>query len=622
MKKTWIAICMAVLLLGAVGCNRGDGWFEPWDNLNGGGTASDGELSKESASDYAPDSDIDEAWKNPETTMEGAIEIDLSTITNENAPDGVKFEDGTLTIKEAGKYALSGSLVGNIVVKNTDDRVQLFLNGATISTPQTSANAALVFEKTSAERILTAVANTVNTLSDSVGDTDADGDGAVIQAKKCSLIVNGSGKLILKGVGEDATGLKVKKQLFIVDTQLEIEAVNHGIKANEKIWVYDADIKLNVGGDGMKTDMEATDQTEAAEYAADPEAGYIYIENTSLDITSGDDGISANNCLYFANNENNTVKIVTNGGAPNKVTESSSDNADGKALKAAGITLVEGDSETDVPASYEENYALVITGGNFDLNSNDDAITSKGNLIVSGGNFQIASGDDGLHAEYLTKISGGEITVSKSYEGVEGAAVEITGGVVNVVSTDDGINAANKDLRNYDFHIYIGGGTITVDAEGDGVDANGWIKMDGGDLTIYGPTRNDNGALDADNGFLMNGGNLCAIGSIGMVENPASNSEQCYISLNLSSQQKAGTVVEVYDDSETLLYTVTPKKVYQSVILSFTQFEQGKTYTVKVGSTTYNATLNSIGTALGTNQGGMGNQGGRPGPGGPGGGRW
>lgn len=616
MKKTVMAICMAALLLGAVGCNGGGEWFDPWDNLNGGGTASDGELSKENASDYTPESEVKEEWKEPEVEIEGAVHINLSTLAADNAPDGTEFANGTLTVKEGGRYALSGSLTGNIVVKDTDGSVQIFLNGATVSTPQTSACAALVFEKTSSERMLTVVKNTVNTLSDSVGDTDADGDSAAVQAKKCSLVVNGGGKLLLKGVGENATGLKVKKQLVIVDTQLEIEAVNNGIKADEKISIFDATIKVNAGGDGVKTDMEATDEAEAAEYAADPEAGYIYIENTSLDITALDDGISANNCLYIANNDANTVKIITNGGAPSTVTEASSDRADGKALKADGITLVEGDTETDIPASYEENYALVITGGNFELNSNSDAVTSKGNLIISGGDFQIATGDDGLHAEYLTKISGGEITVSKSYEGVEGAAVEITGGVVSVVSVDDGINAANADLKNYDYHIYIGGGKITVDAQGDGVDANGWIKMDGGELIVYGPTGRDNGSLDSDKGFLMNGGNLCAVGSSGMVENPASNSEQCYISLNLSAQQAAGTAVEVYDDSETLLYSVTPTKTYQSVIISLAQFEQGKTYTVKVGSNTYEVTLNSIGTALGTNQGGAGNQGGRPGPGG------
>ncbi len=632
MKKSVIAILVATLMLGATGCNllgnssSSESWFDPWDHLEGGGLASDGDVSKDSASDYLPDSSVKEEWKEPETEVEGVVNVDLSALTAENAPAGTKLENGTLTIKEGGMYALSGKLVGNIVVKDSDGAVQLILDNATVTTPETSVSAAILFEKTDAERILTAKAGTVNTLSDSVGDTDADGDGAAVQAKKCSLVVNGEGKLILKGVGENASGLKVKKELTIVGTTLEIEAVNNGVKADEKISVYDANIKIVAGGDGIKTDMEAGSREEAAELSADPNAGYIYIEDTSFDITAGDDGISANNCLYIANNENDLVKIQTNGGAPNKITEQSSDNADGKALKADGITLVEGEEETDIPASYEGNYALVVTGGKFEINSNDDAVTSKGNLIISGGEFALASGDDALHAEYVTKITDGNISISKSYEGVEGAAVEITGGTIDLVSVDDGINAANKDLTGYDYHIYIGGGNITVDAEGDGVDSNGWTKMDGGTLLVHGPTMGGNGSLDSDRGVLTNGGDLIAVGSAGMVERPGDNSAQCYISINLSSTQAAGTVIEVYDENDAPLYTFTPKKRYQSVIISLAAFEQGKTYTVKVGSETYEATLTNIGTALGTNQWGGGNQGWMPGPGGggfpPGGGWW
>ncbi len=650
MKKTVMTVVLAAILLGATACESVNGllnffssdeeahssspleesssangdngnvdeeWFDPWDNLEGGGTAEDGEVSDEKADDYLQpdDADKEEDWQ--ESDVEGAVNIHFSTLTADNAPEGTEFEDGTLTIKADGVYALNGTFTGNVVVKDSDGAIQVMLNNATIVTPEDSASAAILFEKTGKDRVLTAVSGTVNTVSDSVGDTDADGDGAAIQAKKCSLVVNGGGKLILNGVGEEAAGLKVKKELTIVDTQLEINAVKNGIKADQKISVYNANIKIVAGGDGMKTDMEAGTAEEAAEFAADPNAGYIYIENTSFDITAGDDGISANNCLYIANTEANTVKIMTNNGAPNTVTEASSDNADGKALKADGITLVEGDTETDIPAGYEENYALVITGGKFEINSNDDAITSKGNLIISGGEFTIATGDDALHAEYLTKITDGDITITKSYEGVEGAAVDIRGGTLDITSADDGINAANKDLSNYEYYIYISGGDITVNAQGDGIDSNGWVKIEGGKVIVHGPTNGGNGSLDADRGILMNGGDLCAVGAAGMVENPGANSAQCYISLNLSSTQSAGTVIAVYDENGTALFTLTPKKTYQSVIISLSSFAQGKTYTVQVGDSAYEATLTNIGTALGTNQGGWGNQGFVPG--GPGG---
>ena len=131
--------------------------------------------------------------------------------------------------------------------------------------------------------------------------------------------------------------------------------------------------------------------------------------------------------------------------------------------------------------------------------------------------------------------------------------------------------------------------------------------------TIYGPTKQDNGSLDSETGVLITGGNLIAIGPTGMVETPVKNSTQCYISINLPSSQSADTPIKVYDEDENELLNITPQKKYQSVILSLCEFNLNDTYIVEIGSQTYEAKLTSIGTALGTNSMGGGNQGGRPG---------
>lgn len=614
-----LSVCFALASCGTDKEDSSEKLFVPWDNLGGGGTASSTEISDKTANDYSPESYVAVSAEQRETGTENAVSVDLSALASDNAPEGTAYEKGKLTISTSGVYVLSGKLNGCVCVEDTDGTVRLVLDGAEISSTEEQTSAALVFKQTDSLRILTVAESTTNILSDSVGDTDAEGDGAALQAKKCSLTINGGGKLVLNGIGESAAGLKVKKQLTVLGTSLEISAVKNGIKADKKILFFDADVTVTAGNDGIKTDMEASNEAEAAEYAADPEAGYIYVENSSFDITAGDDGFSANNGMYFANTDRNTVRIQTNGGAPSRITETSSDNANGKALKTDGITLTEGETETDVPASYVENYSLIIAGGKFELDSNDDAIHSKGNLFVTGGEISIAAGDDGLHAEYLTKITGGKIDIVRSYEGIEGAVVEITDGDVSVVATDDGINAANSELKNYNFYIYINGGNIFVDAEGDGVDSNGTITIDGGRLIVYGPTGSGDASLDSEKGVSVNGGELLAVGSSGMVENPASGSEQCYISLTLPSRQSAGTEICIYDSENNLLFSAAPTKVYQSVIVSLSAFEKGKSYTVMVGGTAYTATLNATGTALGSNQTGGGNQGFNPGWGGPGG---
>lgn len=627
MKKITAILCvlLVVTLLTAVfcSCNKEEK-FDPWDNLSGNQNGADiGDTSDETADGY-----INDEIKNDKSDANGSYDesssntyiIDLNSITSADLSDitAYSYKKNELTIKSSGVYVLSGKFSGAISVKDTDRAIQIVLAGVEISTNEDQTAAAIVFKKpdgeTISERTLTIKEGTENIISDSLGDNATDGDGAVIQAKKRSLVINGTGKLTLNCKGEETSGIKVKTALTINGPTIIInDALKNGIKADEQIILKNADITIKADNDGIKTDMEPSTEEEANLYASDSKYGYIYIENANLDIISGDDGISANNCLYIANTDKNTIKIQTNGGAPTFVSEFLSDNVDGKALKAGGIEY----NDVDYPASYSDNYGLIITGGNFILDSNDDAIHSKGNVLISGGTFDISTGDDGIHAEYLNKIIDGNIIINKSYEGIEGATVEILGGNIKLYAMDDGINAANGDLRNYTFYILISGGKIEIDADGDGIDSNGTFKMTGGDVIVYGPTENGNGSLDADTGIIVTGGNLCAVGSAGMVENPSKNSTQHYISLTLPSYATANTQITVTDKDGKEVYSTTPTKKFQSVIISLDCFEKGETYIITVGESSYEATLESIGTAIGTNMNGHGNQGFMPG--GPGG---
>lgn len=603
MKKKTNILSLIILLTGCSN-NISTSKFDPWDNLNGGGNISSVEVENIILDNYNPENIIEIKDEQLNTSEENATLINLD-----------EYKEDKLVINVSGVYVLSGNYNGEIEVGScNDEEVRIILNSVNIQTKESSLNPAILFKKTSALRILTIKDNTINTLKDNVGNVGDDAEESIISSKKSSLTINGKGTLNLETVGEYSSGIKVKKELTIIDTSININANKNGIKADDKIITQGARISINALNDGMKTDKEPESEEEALEFASSMEEGYIYIKNSSIDIISGDDGIDANNAMYIDNLTDNHINIVTNNGAPSSITESSSDNADGKAIKVGGITYTDAnDNEIDYSATYENNYSLIIKGGTFNLNSNDDAISSKGNLFILDGTYDISSGDDAIHAEYLTSISEGTIKINKCYEGIEGASVEIRGGNININSVDDGINAANSDLTNYDYYVYISGGNIYVDAEGDGVDSNGWIKIEGGNLTIYGPTKQDNGSLDSETGVLITGGNLIAIGPTGMVETPVKNSTQCYISINLPSSQSADTPIKVYDEDENELLNITPQKKYQSVILSLCEFNLNDTYIVEIGSQTYEAKLTSIGTALGTNSMGGGNQGGRPG---------
>ena len=67
--------------------------------------------------------------------------------------------------------------------------------------------------------------------------------------------------------------------------------------------------------------------------------------------------------------------------------------------------------------------------------------------------------------------------------------------------------------------VVITGGTLSIDAEGDGLDSNGNVTMSGGIVIVNGPTQGGNGALDYNGTFEITGGTLVAAGTTDMAMN-------------------------------------------------------------------------------------------------------
>jgi formylmethanofuran dehydrogenase subunit C len=134
------------------------------------------------------------------------------------------------------------------------------------------------------------------------------------------------------------------------------------------------------------------------------------------------------------------------------------------------------------------------------------------------------------------------------------------------VSIDDGINVAggndgssvqgrpgrNNFSESGDNKLDISGGYVSVNALGDGLDANGSMYMSGGTVVVSGPTNNWNGALDYDGVFEMSGGFLAAAGSSGMAQ-ALPNNQSIFRNYELLNVQQAGTLVHL-EDSEGRLY--------------------------------------------------------------------
>ena len=207
----------------------------------------------------------------------------------------------------------------------------------------------------------------------------------------------------------------------------------------------------------------------------------------------------------------------------------------------------------------------------------------------------------------------------------------INGGNVNVTASDDGLNAADGSgtetmgggrmfggfgsTASYDFSVTVTGGTLYVNAGGDGLDSNGTLVISGGNVFVDGPVDNGNTAVDSEASAVINGGNLVAMGSSGMLETPSSGSSQNVLVVMFNETKQAGTEITVKDASGKVLLTHTTAKSAVCAILSSEAFESNGTYTVTVGNNSFEVTLtssvmtvNTSGTAVNAGGFGMGGQ--------------
>ncbi|GHU75834.1 hypothetical protein FACS189461_2660 [Spirochaetia bacterium] len=471
----------------------------------------------------------------------GAVTVRLadgaSTVTTGGSAASVRIDNrsNSITITAAGTYALSGTLSRGSVVVDVDGNVNLILNGVNIS----SADGAPLALFGKQKKVITLAAGTQNTLTDAATYTrfykDDEPNGALFS--KNALTINGTGALTV--TGRFNNGISCKDDLRIMSGNITVTAKNNAVKGNNSLVVKGGTLGVSSAKDGIKSDSEKDGQ------------GWVYIEQARLTITAAEDGIQGYNAVH----------------------------------------------------------------------------------IVSG-TMTINAGDDGVHADKVLVIDGGTITIPKSYEGLEAAKIVINGGDITLTSSDDGINAADGTggdnfgggrgagpvpggrggrggfaggtppaapgggMANSNCFIIIAGGKITVNAEGDGIDANGSALMTGGTLIVDGPVGRGNGALDSDAGFTVKGGLILAAGAVGMAQTPSTASTQYSAALTFRQVKATGTRVVVQDAAGKTIADYTFAKQFQSLIISAPAFARGGTYSVSVNGVKSSFTLGGLVTAV------------------------
>lgn len=577
----------------------------------------------------------------------GAVEISLLGDSCKISGNGAYANGDTLVISGGGKYVLSGTWEGSIVVSAYDSsKVFVKLKGVEVSCEDDAC-----FQVDKADKVfLTLAEGTENTFESGENYSDEalqDGTGGAIFAHD-DLTINGSGSLTVKAGYKH--GIDANDDLILAGGTIQVSAPKDGIHVNDSIRIREAAISIEAQDDGVATAKEG---------------GYLYMESGSLHIESSDDGIHA-------------VSDVTIAGGKLDITA-------GDDGIHSDTNIAVSDGTISIPACYEgmEAVTIDVSGGEIEIYPKDDGFNANGgtgSMFDMGGGFPgmggsdaAGSGTEGMQRPDPANMGSGTEGMQRPDFGSMGSgaggmqppnfanmgngtggmqppdwnnAGSGTGGMQppdwnnagsgaegmqppdwnNAGSGAEGMqlpgqnNTENGDgessvaeTEEQETFIRISGGKITIINENaqdaDGLDSNGSIYISGGEIYVSLSSGGTNNAIDygSENGGVceINGGIVVASGGSGMIEEISDSSTQCSLMYNVSSAAGAGTLVTLVDaDGEEVISHEVPCS-FSSIVLSTPKLQLGETYTLTMGEQEETVTLDSVAAMLGTASSGM-----------------
>ena len=263
-------------------------------------------------------------------------------------------------------------------------------------------------------------------------------------------------------------------------------------------------LSANVSGDGVTVSESTVTIAKSGTYVISGQSDGVQIKveaDESADVhlvlkgatmTNANAAISATSAGH--------VYLTLAEGTTNSLSDSSS-NSDEKAdaaffskvdltINGKGTLNVDGKKNNGIKA----NDTLHITGGTYNITAVGDAFNVNDELNITGTTMTIDAKEDGIHASGDLVIDSGTYNVKNSTEGLEGKSITINGGDITIYSTDDGVNAANKNAQQSEIFFTMNGGNLTVEVgqgDTDPIDSNGNVTVTGGTIKMTGQTGFD-----------------------------------------------------------------------------------------------------------------------------------
>lgn len=568
------------------------------------------------------------------------LQIDTYVILNDDATtikgDGASYADGRLTVSGAGVYSIKGTLTdGQIYVDSNDDgKVKLYLEGVEIycadSAPvyvaQSPKETQLILAKGSENKLRD---NAARTMTDAQAEDKAFATAAVYSMD--DLQIEGEGALTIEA--NFGKGVFSRDALQIKGGALTVTAADDAIRGKDRVEIAGGTLKLQSGGDGIRTTNE--------------EKGDISVSGGDITVVSAQDCIQAVGDISVSGG---TLRLQSGGGyqealqtqesgsgffggfgKDNRTDTADDSGVSAKGIKADGnIALSGGAFLLDcLDDALHAGANLAVSGGSFRIRTNDDGVHAEESIAIAGGAFEIDASYEGVEGNVIS-ISGGTFDITAQDDGLNAASPGDQNDMAFFRSLPDDLQMPTDDSGNpqppdnngnppsfpdgqppapdgdmdesrggFGFRrqggmeqadescvITISGGTIRVNASGDGIDSNGNITVSGGTILVLGPTNNGNGALDYTGSCVVTGGTLCAVGSAGMAQGVSVGS---IASLTASGSFSAGDTLTITDAQGSEIYALKLEKQAAHLVLASETLQSGAQYTLQVNGSAQGA---------------------------------
>ena len=191
----------------------------------------------------------------------------------------------------------------------------------------------------------------------------------------------------------------------------------------------------------------------------------------------------------------------------------------------------------------------------------------------------------------------GVLNIFAENEGLDSELhLTINGGNINITSGNDGINT-NEDyvsvttVNGGNLNIVVNGST----GEGDGIDSNGWLVINGGSVSAFACGFSADAGIDSDMGIHVNGGTVVASGN--MLDR-LEDGGQTYAVFTFAQTQKGGSTYTMKNAAGEIVAECMPVNDFSILVISAPEMTAGE-YTFWQGDTQLAASAGSSGGMMG-----------------------